>query len=115
MKMATLLNPLLTLLLVGQLAAAPLAARRGEPSQTLSASAAQQDEDADGVTFDNLLRASSYLLYIEARNIGAVLRSTEFRETFEPISPLLEQFGGGGIEFALVRLLTDNVDRLQRS
>jgi hypothetical protein len=115
MKKAALFNPLLTLLLVGQLAAAPLSARRSEPSQSLATSAAQQDDDADGVTFDNLLRASSYLLYIEARNIGAVLRSTEFRETFEPISPLLEQFGGGGTEVTLVRMLTDNVERLQRS
>ena len=48
---------------------------------------------ADGITDTELLRA---------------------RETFEPISPMLEQFGGAA-EFKLVRLVTDNADRLQHS
>ncbi|MFL6215856.1 MAG: DUF3352 domain-containing protein [Blastocatellia bacterium] len=115
MKLATRLSPLIALLLIGELAAAPLAARRGTRPQPLSAIAIQQDDDANGVTFDNLLRASSYSLYIEARNIGAVLRSTEFRETFEPILPLLDRFVGGGAEVTLGRLVTDNADRLQHS
>lgn len=116
MKKAALLSSLLTLLLVGQIAAAPPAARRAKGPQSSSAIAAQSDEeDTEGVTFDNLLRSSSYSLYIEARNIGALLRSTEFRETFEPIAPLLGRFVGGGAEFTLVRLVTDNADRLQHS
>jgi hypothetical protein len=116
MKKATLFSSLIALLLIGELAAAPLAATHSKRPQPLPVISDQQDEDdTSGVTFDNLLRASSYSLYIEARNIGAVLRSTDFRETFEPIAPMLERFGGGGAEMTLVRLVTDNADRLQHS
>ncbi|HKP13768.1 MAG TPA: hypothetical protein VJZ91_16725, partial [Blastocatellia bacterium] len=108
------LKSFIVLLLVCGLAAAPLAATRHERSQSATTAAQQNDDDADGVTFDNLLRASSYTLYIEVRNVGAVLRSPEFRETFEPISPMLGHFVGG-TETTLVRLVTDNADRLQRS
>jgi len=91
MNIAALLKSLMVLLLVGELAAAPLAATHSERPGLAPAVAVQQDDDdAEGVTFDNLLRASSYTLYIEARNIGALLRSAEFRETFEPASPMLE-------------------------
>jgi hypothetical protein len=115
MNIAALLKSLMVLLLVGELAAAPLAATHSGRSGLASAVAAQQDDDdAEGVTFDNLLRASSYTLYIEARNIGALLRSTEFRETFEPISPMLEQLGRA-VNFKLARLVTDDLDRLQHS
>src|SRR5581483_10301201 len=113
MKIAALLKPLMVLLLAGELLAAPLVAA---PVVGLgSAPAVQQDDDDEGVTFDNLLPAGGYTLYIEARNIGALLRSAEFRETFEPIAPLLEQLGGAAVEFKLVRLVIDNADRLQHS
>src|SRR5581483_4872591 len=112
MKIAALLKPLMVLLLAGELLAAPLVAA---PVVGLgSAPAVQQDDDDEGVTFDNLLPAGGYTLYIEARNIGALLRSAEFRETFEPIAPLLEQLNGA-TEFKLVRLVTDNADLLQHS
>jgi hypothetical protein len=115
MNIAALLKSVMVLLLVGELAAAPLAATHSERPGLAPAVAVQQDDDdAEGVTFDNLLPASSYTLYIEARNIGALLRSAEFRETFEPASPMLEQFGRA-VEFKLVRLVTDNADRLQHS
>lgn len=115
MRTAALLKSLMVVLLVVELAAAPLAATHSRHPGLRPVSAVQQDDDdAEGVTFDSLLRASSYTLYIEARNIGALLRSAEFRETFEPISPMLEQFGGA-VEFKLVRLVTDNIDRLQHS
>lgn len=115
MKIAALLKLLLALLLAGCLATAPLAAPRHARPAPLPAVAIQQDDDDDeGVTFDTLLPADSYTLYIEARNIGALLRSADFRETFEPISPLLEQMGGA-VEFKLARLVIDNADRLQRS
>jgi hypothetical protein len=115
MHTAALLKSLMVLLLVVELAAAPLAATPARRPGLAPVSAVQQsDDDAEGVTLDSLLRASSYKLYIEARNIGALLRSAEVRETFEPISPMLEQLGGA-IEFKLVRLVTDNLDRLQHS
>ncbi|HJQ24551.1 MAG TPA: hypothetical protein VKA60_11595 [Blastocatellia bacterium] len=105
MKIAALLKPLMVLLLAGELLAAPLVA---------APAVQQDDDDDDGVTFDNLLPAAGYTLYIEARNIGALLRAAEFRETFEPIAPLLEQMNGA-TEFKLVRLVTDNADLLQHS
>ncbi|MEN3336019.1 MAG: hypothetical protein V7641_5384 [Blastocatellia bacterium] len=115
MNLAALRKSLMVLLLAGELAAAPFAATYAERPGLAPAVAVQQsDDDAEGVTFDNLLRASSYTLYIEARNIGALLGSPEFRETFEPASPMLEQFGRA-MEFKLVRLVTDNADRLQHS
>ncbi|MFL6277780.1 MAG: DUF3352 domain-containing protein [Blastocatellia bacterium] len=115
MKIAALLKSLLALLLVVGLAPTPLAAPRNARPAPLPAVAIQQDDDDDeGITFDTLLPADGYTLYIEARNIGALLRSADFRETFEPISPLLEQMGGA-VEFKLVRLVIDNADRLQHS
>jgi Protein of unknown function (DUF3352) len=112
MKTIALLKPSMVLLLISGLLAAPLAAALAAPAA--AAPAVQQDDDDEGVTFDNLLPAGGYKLYIEARNIGALLRSAEFRETFEPVSPLLEQMGGAA-EFKLVRLVTDNADLLQHS
>jgi len=115
MNTAVLLKSLMALLLVVEFAAAPLAAAHSKrPGLAPGAAVQQADDDAEGVTFDSLLRASSYTLYIEARNIGALLRSAEFHETFEPISPMLEQFGGA-MEFQMARLVTDNIDRLQHS
>src|SRR5437868_5295555 len=112
MKTIALLKPLMVLLLIGGLLAAPMAAALAAPAA--AAPAVQQDDDDEGVTFDNLLPAGGYKLYIEARNIGALLRSAELRETFEPVSPLLEQMGGAA-EFKMVRLVTDNADLLQHS
>jgi Protein of unknown function (DUF3352) len=115
MNTVSLLKLLMALLLIGELTAAPLAATPARRSERAPTIASQQSEDDDeGVTFDSLLPASGYKLYVEVRNVGALLGSPEVRELFEPVSPLLEQMGEA-VEFKLVRLVTDNADRLQHS
>jgi hypothetical protein len=120
MNMAVLLKSVMVVLLVVEFAAAPLAATRclgREPGSAVAVGSdvvRSDDDDAEGVTFDTLLPAASYTVYIEARNIGTLLRSAEFREIFEPISPMLEHLNSAA-EFQLVRMVADNAERLQRS
>lgn len=116
MNTVFILKRLLALLIISGLALAPLTAAPVRPSGRAAAVAFQQDDDtAEGVTFDTLLPASSYTVYIEARDIGTLLRSAEFRDTFEPIAPMLEMFVTGMSEFFLVRMVVDQADRLQHS
>lgn len=43
---------------------------------------------ASAITFDNLLSADSYKIYVEIRNVGQVINSSSFTELVEPILKL---------------------------
>ena len=116
MQPTKILKSSLLILLVFLLAAPPLAlARPCLPELPAPASVQSEDDDSEGVSFENLLPAGCYSLYIEARNIGAVLQSTEVRETFEPIGPMLDLMSGGSMELQWIRMIVDNADKLQKS
>jgi hypothetical protein len=100
----------ITLLLVFLLAIAPLARR----ADALTDRTVNQNEaDEDGVTFDNLLAASSYTLYVEARNIGDQVRSGGLSEIIEPLLPALGHLPKE--VDALARFVVMNANVLSRS
>jgi hypothetical protein len=105
-----------SLLVVLLLVAVSLTAAR-RANATLSFSAAsqiQQDEsDQEGVTFDNLLAAGSYSLYIEARNIGQQAHSSEITALLEPLKPMLDDTKNEYTMFA--DFIVANADTLSRS
>ena len=78
------------------------------------ASQTQQDEaDQEGVTFDNLLAAGSYSLYVEARNIGQQAHSGEITALIEPLKPMLDSMHN---EYTLFGgFVAENADALSRS
>jgi hypothetical protein len=105
MKRSQSAKQFITLLLVFLLALAPLAQR---------ANAFNQNEaDEAGVTFDNLLPASSYTVYFEARNIGYHVRSGSFSEIIEPLLPAVGQLPKE--VDALGRFIVTNAEVLSRS
>ncbi|HEX8091306.1 MAG TPA: hypothetical protein VF762_20790 [Blastocatellia bacterium] len=81
---------------------------------TSAASQIQRDEpDQEGVTFDNLLTAGSYSLYIEARNIGQQVHSGEIIALIEPLKPMLN---GMQNEYTIFGdFIAANADALSRS
>lgn len=94
----------------------PLAAPR-PASAALSISAASQiqrdESDQEGVTFDNLLTARSYSLYIEARNIGQQVHSGEITTLIDPLKPMLD---GMQNEYTIFGdFIVANADALSRS
>lgn len=104
---------IITLLLVCLFVRAPLAEQAKALSIVTFAAAQQNEADEEGVTFDNLLPASSYTIYIEARNIGQQVRSFGFNELIEPLAPMMGQLP---TELdALMRFVVTNSDMLSRS
>src|SRR5215218_4003370 len=91
------------------------AARRASATLLASvASQAQQDEaDQEGVTFDNLLAASSYSLFVEARNIGQQAHSGEITALIEPLKPMLDNMHNEYTMFG--DFIAANADALSRS
>ena len=100
----------LTLLLVLLLGLAPLARQaRASTDRPFN----QNEDDLDGVSFDNLLATSSYSLYIEVRNIGQHARSGGFSELVEPLLPIVNRLPKE--VDALARFIVTNADVLSRS
>jgi hypothetical protein len=79
-----------------------------------AASQIQRDEsDQEGVTFDNLLMAGSYSLYVEARNVGQQVHSAEMTALLEPLKPILD---GMQNEYTIFGdFIVANADALSRS
>ena len=110
MKRSQSAKQFLTLLLVFLLGLAPIAQRaKASTDRPFN----QNEDDTDGVTFDNLLPASGYSLYIEARNIGQQARSGGFSELIEPLLPIVNQLPKE--VDALARFVVTNADVLSRS
>jgi hypothetical protein len=105
-----------SLLIIPLLAAVSLVAARpaGAALSTSAASQIQRDEsDQEGVTFDNLLSAGSYSLYVEARDIGQQVHSGEITSLIEPLKPMLE---GMQNEYTMFGdFIVANADALSRS
>jgi hypothetical protein len=100
----------ITLMLIFLAAFAPLTE---QASVRACASSQQSEADEDGVTFDNLLSASSYSLYFEARNIGQQTRIGGLSEIVEPLAPVMGQLSGA-IDL-VARFLAANADALSHS
>ncbi|HKS40369.1 MAG TPA: hypothetical protein VJX74_07115, partial [Blastocatellia bacterium] len=110
MKRSQSAKQFLTLLLVFLLGLAPIAQRaKASTDRPFN----QNEDDTDGVTFDNLLPISGYSLYIEARNIGQQARSGGFSELIEPLLPIVYQLPKE--VDALARFVVTNADVLSRS
>jgi hypothetical protein len=82
-------------------------------AQSAAASASQEEDETEKVTFDTLLPASSYALYIEARDIGQHAHSGNFSEIIEPLAPMADQLPKE-ID-SLVKFVAANADTLTRS
>src|SRR6185503_7563361 len=104
---------IITMLLVFLLACAPFAEQVKALTIAIVVAADQDEADEDGVTFDNLLAASSYILYVEARNIGQQVRSGGLSEIIEPLLPIAEQLPKE-LDM-LARFVVTNADMLLRS
>jgi uncharacterized protein DUF3352 len=72
----------------------------------------QDKADDEAVTFDNLIGAESYLLYVEVRNVGQQVRPGGLAELLEPLLPLL---GQGAMETGLISFINANAGLLARS
>jgi hypothetical protein len=91
------------------------AARRANATLLASVASQTQEDEADqqGVTFDNLLAAGSYSLYVEARNIGQQAHSSEITALVEPLKPMLDSMHN---EYTLFGdFIAANADTLSRS
>jgi uncharacterized protein DUF3352 len=79
-------RPVAALLLVSLLASAPITiAQKRTPPRT---KAPVRSSTAPATSFDNLLAADSYKIYVEVRNVGQLVNSGSFQELIEPVLKL---------------------------
>ncbi len=102
---------MLTLILLASSITLPVA--RASDFGEKSTFAARQDFDEDSITFDNLLPAGGYSLYIEMRNVGQQVKSGGFAEILGPLLPIVS--GGAREVTELVAFVTEHADQLSRS
>lgn len=117
MKIVSNARRLSSLLLVNVLLITPAIAQQKQPTPTRqpSGSAVQAQQSGpkeDEVTFDTLLAARSYKLYVEVRMIGQLVRSNALMEMLEPARLLggLPKEAKGALEF-----ISANADALAAS
>src|SRR3954454_18234042 len=82
-------------------------------AQSTAAPAGQEEDDAEKVTFDTLLPASSYIVYVEARDIGQHAHAGNFNEIIEPLAPIADQLPKA--INSMVQFVAANADTLTRS
>jgi len=76
-------RPVAALLLLSLLASAPITiAQKRTPPRT---KAPVRSATAPATSFDNLLAADSYKIYVEVRNVGQLINSGSFQELIEPV------------------------------
>ena len=79
-------RPVAALLLLSLLASAPITiAQKRTPPRT---KAPVRSATAPATSFDNLLAADSYKIYVEVRNVGQLINSGSFQELIEPVLKL---------------------------
>lgn len=79
-------RPVAALLLLSLLASAPTTiAQKRTPSRT---KAPARSATAPATSFDNLLAADSYKIYVEVRNVGQLVNSGSFQELIESVLKL---------------------------
>jgi hypothetical protein len=82
-------------------------------SHASGARAVEQEDDESEITFDNLIAAGSYTLYVELRNIGQQVRPGGLSDMMEPVLPMLGQMPKE--LSALAAFVNANAETLARS